>query len=25
LRLYQMAGKVPLDAGFNWCIYQRKD
>ncbi|APR77677.1 Hypothetical protein A7982_03024 [Minicystis rosea] len=22
---YQMAGKVPLDGGFNWCIYQRKN
>ncbi|APR77675.1 Hypothetical protein A7982_03022 [Minicystis rosea] len=21
----QMAGKVPLDGGFNWCIYQRKN
>jgi hypothetical protein len=25
LQMYQMAGKVPLDGGFNWCIYQRKN
>jgi hypothetical protein len=25
LPLYQMAGKVPLDGGFNWCIYQKKN
>jgi hypothetical protein len=25
LQMYTMAGKVPLDGGFNWCIYQRKD
>ena len=22
---YQMAGRVPLDGGFSWCIYQRKE
>lgn len=22
---YELAGKVPLDGGFNWCIYQRHD
>ena len=22
---YQMRGRVPLDAGFSWCIYERKD
>ena len=23
--LYEIAGKVPLDGGFAWCIYRRKD
>jgi arabinofuranosyltransferase len=25
LPAYEIAGKVPLDAGFAWCIYRRKD
>ena len=24
LRLYEVGGRVPLDGGFAWCIYQRK-